>query len=70
MEVLTWLEPDARTIELQVRGGLIEHYRDRGNVHFELFADQEATLEAVTVPPYFARSAEELLLPREVVEDD
>ena len=47
MEVLTWLEPEIRSIELQVRGGLIAHYRDRGNVHFELFADQEATLDAV-----------------------
>lgn len=55
MEVLTWIEPDARSIELQVRGGLIAHYRDRGNVVFELFADKEATLQPVaedrSVPP-------------------
>jgi hypothetical protein len=25
------------TIDLQITGGLIEHYRDRGNVHIELF---------------------------------
>jgi len=51
----TWLEQAPAEIELRVTGGLIEHYRDRGNVRFALYADEEATLEPVdtdeTVPP-------------------
>ncbi|MEX2577781.1 MAG: DUF4838 domain-containing protein [Verrucomicrobiales bacterium] len=51
----TWLPADRGRIELQVTGGLIAHYRDRGNVEIALHADQEATLEPVarddSVPP-------------------
>ncbi len=51
---LTWLEQPG-PIDLEITGGLIAHYRDRGNVKISLFADQEATLEAValdeSVPP-------------------
>jgi hypothetical protein len=61
--VFTWLPDDSdegeaigrRTISLEVTGGLISHYRDRGNVHIELYAAREATLLAVdqdqSVPP-------------------
>jgi hypothetical protein len=61
--VYTWL-PDTASddgrrrktqIDLQVTGGLIRHYRDRGNVDLSLYAAREATLEPVaqdrTVPP-------------------
>ena len=51
----TWFSEGAQQIDLQVTGGLIPWYRDRGNVSFELHAEQEATLEAVdanaTTPP-------------------
>lgn len=50
-----WVEQAPAEIELRVTGGLIEHYRDRGNVRFALYADAEATLEPVAtdagVPP-------------------
>ena len=50
-----WLAEAPAALALRVTGGLIPHYRDRGNVQFELFADAEATLEAVdadgSVPP-------------------
>jgi hypothetical protein len=40
---------------LRVTGGLIAHYRDRGNVKLRLFSSREATLEPVaqdeSVPP-------------------
>ena len=51
----TWVDEAPGEIALAVTGGLIEHYRDRGNVRFELYAAQEATLEPVDtneeVPP-------------------
>lgn len=54
-KVFTWLAAPNQAIELRVTGGLIPHYRDRGNVSFHLYAEQEATLEAVahdaSVPP-------------------
>lgn len=50
----TWLQTPGE-IRLDVTGGLIAHYRDRGNVKLNLYAQQEATLEAVSedesVPP-------------------
>lgn len=53
--VHTWLPKPKSTIDLQVTGGLIKHYRDRGNVQFQLYAQAEATLDAVdtdnSVPP-------------------
>jgi len=54
-KVFTWLSSSKQSIELEVTGGLIKHYRDRGNVSFRLYAEQEATLEPVaqdvSVPP-------------------
>jgi hypothetical protein len=54
-KVYTWLPEGRDRIELRVTGGLIAHYRDRGNVSFTLHAEQEATLEPVaqdtSVPP-------------------
>jgi len=54
-KVYTWLPAAKQSIELQVTGGLIPHYRDRGNVSFRFYAEQEATQEAVaqdaSVPP-------------------
>lgn len=51
----TYLPEARRAIELEVTGGLIAHYRDRGNVNIRLYADQEATLDPVaqdrSVPP-------------------
>jgi len=53
--VHTWLPEGRRRLELTVTGGLIAHYRDRGNVKFTLHAAEEATLEPVardaSVPP-------------------
>jgi hypothetical protein len=45
---LLWFE-QPRDLSLDVTGGLIAGYRDRGNVKIRLFAEQEATLEAVAV---------------------
>ncbi len=54
-QVYLWLPEDRRQIELNVTGGLIKHYRDRGNVKFALYSPQEVTLDAVdhndSVPP-------------------
>jgi hypothetical protein len=53
--VHTWLPEGRRSLELKVTGGLIAHYRDRGNIKFTLHAAAEATLEPVardgSVPP-------------------
>lgn len=43
---LTWLEQPG-SIPLEITGGQIEHYRNRGNVKVNLFAAEEATLKAV-----------------------
>ncbi|MFW6169368.1 MAG: DUF4838 domain-containing protein [Planctomycetota bacterium] len=54
-KVYTWLPEDRKEIRLKVTGGLIKHYRDRGNVRFALYAAKEATLDPVdrdeSVPP-------------------
>ncbi|MEZ6076578.1 MAG: hypothetical protein R3C56_13240 [Pirellulaceae bacterium] len=54
-QVYTWLPENDRRVELQVTGGLIKHYRDRGNVKFSLYSPKETTLDAVdhndSVPP-------------------
>ncbi|MEO8496913.1 MAG: DUF4838 domain-containing protein [Planctomycetota bacterium] len=54
-QIYTWFPENHRQVELQVTGGLIKHYRDRGNVKFSLYSPQEATLDAVdyddSVPP-------------------
>lgn len=53
--VHTWLPQGRKKLDLKVTGGLIAHYRDRGNVKFALHAAEEATLEPVSrdasVPP-------------------
>jgi hypothetical protein len=57
--VFTWLPDDGnerrRQVRLEVTGGLIAHYRDRGNVNISLHAAREATLKPVdqdqSVPP-------------------
>ncbi len=50
----TWLDEPGE-ITLKVTGGLIAHYRDRGNVQLRLYSSKEATLEPVdtddSVPP-------------------
>ena len=50
----TWLEED-QPLTLQVTGGTISHYRDRGNVRFSLHSPKEALVEPVdtdeSVPP-------------------
>jgi hypothetical protein len=51
---LVWLEEPGE-IALKVTGGLIAHYRDRGNVKISLFSPLEVTLDPVafddSVPP-------------------
>ena len=51
---LVWLNKPGEIV-LRVTGGLIAHYRDRGNVKISLFSPQEATLQPVahdeSVPP-------------------
>ncbi len=46
-EYYLWLDEPGE-IRLQVTGGLIEKYRDRGNVKFHLFSDQEPSTDAVS----------------------
>jgi hypothetical protein len=50
----TWLEED-EPLTLQVTGGTISHYRDRGNVRFSLHSPKEVLVEPVdtdeSVPP-------------------
>ena len=54
LEVYTWFDQPG-TLDLRVTGGLIPHYRDRGNVKIALYSAVEETLEPVatdtTVPP-------------------
>ncbi len=54
-QLYTWFDDDHRQIELNVTGGLIKHYRDRGHVKFWLYSQKEATLDPVdqddSVPP-------------------
>jgi hypothetical protein len=55
-KMFTWFNPNYnRELHLAVTGGLIEHYRDRGNVRFKLFSPREAELDPVStdesVPP-------------------
>ena len=45
----TWLAPDKRELALRVTGGLIAHYRDRGNVRLALYWLGDATREPVAV---------------------
>lgn len=51
---LLWFE-QPRELPLEITGGLIAGYRDRGNVKLRLFSPQEVTLDAVahdeSVPP-------------------
>ncbi len=51
----TWLGKDRKRIQLDVTGGLIRHYRDRGNVELALHAWQGGTFHRVdrdaSVPP-------------------
>jgi hypothetical protein len=55
-KMFTWFNPVYnRELHLAVTGGLIEHYRDRGNVRFKLFSPREAKPDPVytdeSVPP-------------------
>ncbi len=51
----TWFPEDDRELVLQVTGGLIAHFRNRGNVRLSLYSPDEVTLEPVaqddTTPP-------------------
>jgi hypothetical protein len=53
--VYTWIDGEKQSLPIKVTGGLIPHYRDRGNVNFALYAAAEATLDPVdtdrSVPP-------------------
>lgn len=53
-KLVTWLGPDDK-LELEVTGGLIEHYRDRGTVRFKLNSLNEEAQNPVdtdeSVPP-------------------
>ncbi len=53
-ELYTWFAQPGE-LPLKVTGGLIAHYRDRGNVHLQLFADGSPTDAAVdsdrSIPP-------------------
>lgn len=54
-QIYIWFPEGRQQVELEVTGGLIKHYRDRGNVKFALHSPQEVTLDAVdhddSVPP-------------------
>ncbi len=43
----TWFSEEDRELVLQVTGGLIAHYRNRGNVRLSLYSPDEVTLEPV-----------------------
>ncbi|MDY0165774.1 MAG: DUF4838 domain-containing protein [Thermoguttaceae bacterium] len=43
----TWFTLERRELKLKVTGGLIAHYRNRGNVRLSLFSPDEVTLEPV-----------------------
>jgi len=45
----TWFPPDQPELALRVTGGLIAHYRDRGNVRLALYSPDEVTLQPVAV---------------------
>src|SRR5690606_21519785 len=45
-EAFTWFDGGSKQIELNVTGGLIEHYRDRGNIKLSLHSNKEVTLDA------------------------
>ena len=45
----TWLRPEKKELSLRVTGGLIAHYRDRGNVRLSLVSLDAATREPVAV---------------------
>ena len=45
----TWLPPEEKVLALRVTGGLIAHYRNRGNVRLALYSPDEVTLEPVAV---------------------
>jgi len=63
---MIWLDKPG-AIQIGVTGGLIAHYRDRGNVKVRLFSAKEATLEPVAVdesaPPDGVRHAVTLRSP-------
>jgi len=52
--MFTWLQAD-EPLKLEVQGGTISHYQNRGNVRFHLMSDKEVTTEPVdfddSVPP-------------------
>ena len=54
VDVHTWFDQSG-ALDLQVTGGLIAHYRDRGNVRIALYSQMEVTPDPVatdnTVPP-------------------
>lgn len=55
-KMFTWFNPDDnRELHMAVTGGLIEYYRDRGNVRFKLFSPREENFDPVytdeNVPP-------------------
>jgi hypothetical protein len=43
----TWFTPERRELTLKVTGGLIAHYRNRGNVRLTMYSPDEVTLEPV-----------------------
>lgn len=53
-DLFTWMEAPG-SLELEVTGGLIPHFRDRGNIRLRLLSPQEITLDPVatddSVPP-------------------
>lgn len=49
-----WIDNSASPLELKITGGLIAHYRDRGNVHVKLWnsgADAKPVAEDRSTPP-------------------
>lgn len=56
--MFTWFRPGHKQLPLTVAGGLIAHYRDRGNVRFRLFSPQEALVEPVAIDETVAPNGE------------
>jgi len=46
----TWVENAPGTVELKITGGLIKHYRDRGNVRIELWSLDDTEQEGNATP--------------------
>lgn len=61
-KVFTWFNPAHNSeLHLAVTGGLIEHYRDRGNVRFKLFSPRKQNLTRFLLMKTFHRMVRHIM---------